>query len=78
MKIKKHLVAATLAVGLVGSAGAYAPAGGSTHAQVGYVVAYHFLNNSGIGQAAAQGGGAGAGGLFGMWAGKKIGKRSPP
>ena len=73
MKIKKHLVAATLAVGLVGSAGAIAPTEGSANAYVGYYIAQAALNNSPVGQAAAQGGGAAAGGLLGGLIGAKIG-----
>ena len=76
MKIKKHLVAATLAVGLVGSTGATVPVGDSMNAQIGYTVAYYALNNSGLAQAGSQGGGGALGGLFGMYVGNKIGKRA--
>ena len=73
MKIKKHLVAATLAVGLAGSATAMAPADGPRNAQIGYYVAKAALNNSPVGQAASQAGGAAVGGLLGGLIGTKIG-----
>ena len=67
MKIKKHLVAATLAVGLAGSAGAMAPAGDSMSAQVGYVVVSHYANS---GDSAA---GTAVGSAFGAVVGKRVG-----
>ena len=75
MKIKKHLVAATLAVGLVGSAGAMAPSDESMKAQVGYMVVAYAFNNSSPGQAFAQGAGSAAGSLLGATIGKQAGKR---
>lgn len=76
MKIKKHLVAATLAVGLVGSAGAVAPVGDSMEPQAGYLVVAYAANNNSAGQAFAQGAAGAAGGLLGATVGKKLGKRA--
>ena len=76
MKIKKHLVAATLAVGLVGSATAMAPPSDSMKAQIGYVIAQYAFNNNGLAQAGSQAGVGAAGGLFGLYVGRKIGKRA--
>lgn len=73
MKIKKHLVAATLAVGLVGSATAMGPADGAANAQIGYYIAKTAFNNSPVGQAASQAGGAAVGGLLGGVIGTKVG-----
>lgn len=73
MKIKKHLVAATLAVGLVGSAGAMGQADEPANAQIGYYIAKTAFNNSPVAQAASQGGGAAAGGLLGGLIGTKVG-----
>ena len=76
MEIKKHLVAATLAVGLAASATAMAPAGDSMKAQAGFAVAYYALNNNPAAQAFGQGAAGTAGGLAGAYVGKKIGKRA--
>ena len=74
MKIKKHLVAATLAVGLAGSATAMGPANGAAQAQAGYVVAKLFLKaEDGPLQVASQAGFGAAGGLLGSKIGAKIG-----
>lgn len=75
MKIKKHLVAATLAVGLVGSAGAMGPSDDSVNAQAGYLVVKYAFNNNPAGQSFAQGfGGTLGAGLTGL-AGAKIGAK---
>ena len=76
MKIKKHLVAATLAVGLVGSATAMGSADNSLNAQAGFAVAYYALNNNPAAQAFGQGSMGTAGGLAGAYVGKKIGTRA--
>ena len=74
MKIKKHLVAATLAVGLVGSATAMEPANGAAQAQAGYVVAKLFLKaEDGPLQVGAQAVGGALGGMAGAKIGAKIG-----
>ena len=73
MKIKKHLVAATLAVGLAGSATAMAPVGDSMNAQIGFTVAYYAANNNQAAQAFGQGALGTAGGLAGAYLGKKAG-----
>ena len=73
MKIKKHLVAAMLAVGLAGAAGAMVPADREIHPQVGYYLAKYAFKNSPVAQAASQGGGAAAGGLLGALIGTKVG-----
>ena len=75
MKVKKHLVAATLAVGLAGSAGAIAPAGEPLNAQAGFAIAYYTLNNNPA-QAFGQGSMGTAGGLAGAYVGKKVGTRA--
>lgn len=72
MRIKKHLVAATLAVGLVGSATAMAAGGSPPTAQTGYVVVkFAAKTTSGPLQVAAQAGGA----ALGAWGGAKIGAK---
>lgn len=76
MKVKKHLVAATLAVGLAGSATAMGAAGNSLNAQAGFAVAYYTLNNNPAAQAFGQGAAAAAGGMIGATVGKKLGKRA--
>lgn len=76
MRIKKHLVAATLAVGLAGSAAAMAPSGNPMKAQAGFAVAYYALNNNPAAQAFGQGSMATAGGLAGAYVGKKVGTRA--
>ena len=75
MKIKKHLVAAALAVGLAGSATAMGPpADDAPHAQMGYVVAKHFLRaTEGPAQVASQAAFGAAGGIVGTKVGAKIG-----
>ncbi|MCY3812968.1 MAG: hypothetical protein OXH15_14320 [Gammaproteobacteria bacterium] len=73
MKIKKHLVAATLAVGLVGSATAIGTTDGPANALIGYDVAKAAFNNHPAAQAGSQGGGAAVGGLLGGLIGTKIG-----
>ena len=76
MKIKKHLVAVTLAVGLAGSATAMGPTGDSMNAQAGFAIAYYTLNNNPAAQAFGQGSVGTAGGLAGAYVGKKIGTRA--
>ena len=74
MKIKKHLVAATLALGLAGSAGAMTSGGGPATAQAGYVVVkFAAKTTTGPLQVAAQAGGASLAGLGGAKIGAKIG-----
>ena len=80
MKIKKHLVAATLAVGLAGPATAMASVEQNLPtAKIGYIIAYKVTQNVGNeflkGAAAAtlSGAGAAAGGLATVWVGTKIG-----
>ena len=80
MKIKKHLVAATVAVGLAGSAAAMSPVDAvAPGAEIGFILAYKATQNSDDdfvkGAAAAVGTAAGgaAGGLAMVWAGAKIG-----
>ena len=74
MKMKKHLVAAALAVGLTGSAAAMSTTlGGPSNAQAGYLLVKYAFDNSPVGQALAQGAGAGAGGLIGLAIGKRVG-----
>ena len=73
MKIKKHLVAAMLAVGLAGAAGAMVPADPGIQPQVGYYIAKYTFSDHPVAQAASQGGGAATGGLLGGLIGAKIG-----
>ncbi len=81
MKIKKDLVAATLAVGLVGSAGAMAPptVSSSAHAQAGWAIARYAFNDHGAAHAFFQGSGAtlgaGAAGIAGAKLGAKVGAK---
>lgn len=81
MKIKKHLVAATLAVGLAGSATAMGSAGASPSAQAeaGWAIARYAFNNHGAAHAFFQGSGAtlgaGAAGIAGAKIGAKVGAK---
>ena len=77
MKIKKHLVAATLAVGLAGSAAAMAPVDTSPSAQAeaGWVIARYAFNDHGAAHAFFQGAGATAGGTLTAIAGAKVGAK---
>ena len=56
----RKLAAATLAVGLAGSATAYAPAGNSVNAQAGYMAVYYLADSNSAAQAIGQGAGLGA------------------
>ena len=73
MKVKKQLVAATLAVGLAGSAGAVGPVDDSMNAQAGFAIAYYAFNNNPATQAFAQGAAGAAGGIAGAAAGRRAG-----
>ena len=80
MKIKKHLVAATLAVGLAGSATAMSPGEHNLPtAKIGYIVAYKITEytNSEVAKGATTAiltaAGAAGGSRAAMWFGAKIG-----
>lgn len=80
MKIKKHLVAATLAVGLTGSATAMAPSAASpAQAQAGWAIAKYAFNDHGAAHSFFQGSGAtlgaGAVGIAGAKLGAKFGAK---
>ena len=81
MKIKKHLVAATVAVGLAGSGTAMALSHEveiAPTAEIGFLAAYAFNRSSStpaarLGEAMATGAGGAAGGLLMAKIGAKIG-----
>jgi len=75
MKIKKHVAAATLAVGLVGSATAGASLPASSEAQAGWAIARYAFNDHGAAHAFFQGAGATAGGSLTAIAGAKLGAK---
>ena len=76
MKIKKHIVAAALAVGLVGSSGAVAP-NHSTGTEVGYYLAKYTYDASEKAQGISKGVGMIVGtqvvGRTAAWAGARVG-----
>ena len=75
MKIKKHIVAAALSVGMVGSAGAVAPSP-SANAEAGYYLAKYAYDNA-AGETAAgvvvSQGAIAAGAMVGAMAGAALG-----
>jgi len=74
MKMKKQIVALALMGGLAGTVAA--PQGAAPNAEVGYLIAKHWLGDSGLAHAAAQNGAAAGVGELGYIAGRALTARA--